>query len=124
MRFLIIDDDAEDVEYFVEVVGRFIPECACDIATSCEEGLDILRGTIDLPTHVFLDGMLHGMSSQECLQKIKADERLCKIRIIVYSGYASPAVQLDFLRLGADKFVLKPSSTAELEKSLQEVLLL
>ena len=121
MRFLIIDDDLEDVEYFLEVMNRIIPDCDCDSATSCEDGLRKLKDTIDLPSHIFLDGMLHGMSSQECLQKIKADDRLQKIQVVMYCGYAPPVVQRDFLRLGADRFVVKPNNTADLEKSLREL---
>ena len=56
MRFLIIDDDPEDVEYFMDVVHKVIPECNCDSAASCEEGLNKLKMTeaADLPSHIFL----------------------------------------------------------------------
>ncbi len=121
MRFLIIDDDKEDVEYFLEVVNKILPDCDCDSATSCEEGLKKLEGAVDLPSHIFLDGMLYGMSSLECLQRIKGDERLRNIRVVMYSGYAPPTVQRDFIILGAYKVVVKPSNTAELEKSLREL---
>lgn len=124
MHFLIIDDDPEDVEYFIEVVNRVIPECYCDIAKTCEEGLNKLKEAVDLPSHIFLDGMLYGMSSQECLQTLKADERLNKVHIVMYSGYAPSYVKLDFLNLGADKFIIKPNNSADLEKALQEILLM
>ena len=122
MRLLIIDDDTEDVEYFLEVVNNIIPDCDCDSAASCEEGLIKLEEAEDLPSHIFLDGMLYGMSSQECVQRIKGDERLQNIRVVMYSGYAPPAVQRDFMSLGANRFLIKPSTTAELEKSLRELL--
>ena len=121
MRLLIIDDDREDVEYFLEVLNKMIPDCDCDSATSGDEGLRKLEAA-DLPSHIFLDGMLHGMSSQECLQRIKGDERLKNIRVVMYSGYAPQLVQRDFMRLGANRFLVKPSNAPELEKSLRELL--
>ena len=62
------------------------------------------------------------MSSHECLQKIKADKKLENVHVIIYSGYAPQTMQGDFLALGADKFVAKPSNSDDLEKALRDLL--
>ncbi|HEY9004564.1 MAG TPA: response regulator [Ohtaekwangia sp.] len=118
MLFLIIDDDPEDVDYFVETARRVIPDCDCLTASSCEEGFRMLREAVHIPSYIFLDGMLYGMNSKECLRKLKKDPLYTDIRIIMYSGFAHEELQLEFLKMGADKFIIKPTSSTELEHAL------
>jgi CheY-like chemotaxis protein len=122
MSILIIDDDAEDIEYFQEILQTVDHTCLCVTASSCEDGLAQLRSMSTLPSHVFLDGMLYGMSSMDCLKEIKHDADLHGISVIMYSGYAHPDVKEEFLRSGADLFLMKPTYSDQLERALRSIL--
>jgi CheY-like chemotaxis protein len=124
MWVLIIDDDEEDVEFFTEVLKEAVEDCQCVAATTCEKGLLTLADKKDLPSHIFMDGMLYGMSSKDCLAKFKDDARVKNIKVIMYSGFSVPSVQQDFLSLGADLFLLKPANKQELIEALQRILII
>ncbi|HET8735143.1 MAG TPA: hypothetical protein VFM69_00960 [Pricia sp.] len=42
-KFLIVDDDEDDLEFFREVMKDIYPDVACDLANDCEEALTRLR---------------------------------------------------------------------------------
>lgn len=121
MWILIIDDDTEDIDFFSEVVVEILHDCRCVPASSCEEGLISLGDKHELPSHIFLDGMLYGMSSKECLLKLKADKRLKNVDVILYSGYVSPDFQREFLALGAHLCLQKPANRNELVDALTKI---
>jgi DNA-binding response OmpR family regulator len=122
MRVLIIDDDEEDVEYFLETLKKVNAQCGCMVASNCEKGLVHLAAESEPPTHIFLDGMLYGISSKEFLVELKKNEKLKAAKIIMYSGFARTDIQQEFLTLGADHFLVKPSAVNELEEALIRIL--
>jgi DNA-binding response OmpR family regulator len=123
MWILIIDDDNEDSAFLEEALKELVPGCRCCVATTCEKGLKKLTEQNEKPTHVFLDGMLYGMSSKDCLKILRNDSRSREAEIIIYSGFATPQLQKDFLKTGADLFLSKPSSRTELLNVLTKILL-
>lgn len=42
-KFLIVDDDEDDLEFFREVMKDIYPDVACDLANDCEEAMTRLR---------------------------------------------------------------------------------
>lgn len=118
----MIDDDEEDIDFFKEVLEESLKEYHCVSAFTCEKGLLKLNDKEELPSHIFLDGMLYGMSSKECLLKIKADVRVKDVKVIMYSGFLTTDQKRDFQNLGADVFLQKPASKQELKDALNDIL--
>lgn len=117
----MIDDDAEDIEFFFEVTRGVLPDCEIRSARSCEDALTVLQTSSSVPDRIFLDGMLYGMSSMECLQRIKTNNTFKDIRVVIYSGYLPEALQQQYLELGAEMFLRKPDNRAELEEALRKM---
>lgn len=122
MWIMMIDDDEEDIEFFREVLMDCMQDYRCISAFTCEKGLLRIRDTDELPSHIFLDGMLYGMSSKECLLKIKSDARIKDVKVVMYSGFLTIEQQAEFKKLGADVFLQKPVDKAELVSALRRIL--
>ena len=121
MWVLIIDDDEEDAEFLSDALREIVQDCECVTVSSCETGLLGLGNKKELPSHIFLDGMLYGMSSKECLIKIKTDLRIGSVSVIMYSGFASASFEEEILSLGADFFIQKPTHRADLVNRLKSI---
>jgi DNA-binding response OmpR family regulator len=122
MSLLIIDDDEEDIDYFMEVLRGVQLECDCLRAGSCEDAFKGLDQTKHPLSHIFLDSMLYGMSSEACLTKIKNIPALSHVKVVIYSGFLTPAAESNFRKLGADQILIKPRESGELERELRIIL--
>lgn len=82
------------------------------------EGLRLaLRGTHDL---ILLDAMLPGVDGFEILRRVRAQDR--EQAVILLTARAMDADVIEGLALGADDYVIKPFSVAELVLRVQAVL--
>lgn len=126
---LIIEDqdaDFEAIERGLQKVGIEYPVVRC---TSAEDALDFLyrRGEHrhepdwKLPTIVLLDLRLEGGEGKEVLVRVKQDDYLKAIPIIVWSGSTDPEdVEISY-RLGANSFVRKTFDFAEVQRTLERL---
>jgi two-component system phosphate regulon response regulator PhoB len=90
------------------------------MAKSGEEGLKLLlAGGADC---VILDIMLPGMDGLKTLKKIKADERIRTIPVIMASARGEEADIVSGLELGADDYVVKPYSPRVLAARIRAAL--
>jgi signal transduction histidine kinase len=118
-RILIVDDDAHTAEYIAALLGAqgYETEWAFD----GHEALAKLRGTspeaagvesaFDL---VVLDVMIPGIDGYEVCRRIKSDNSLRHISIIMVTGLGSTTNKTKGLELGADDYVTKPFTPEEL----------
>lgn len=118
---MIIDDDAEDIEYFIESIKALMPDCNCLTAESCEDAMKLLNEGSAIPDRIFLDGMLYGMTSIECLRRFKRESRLKSVGVIIYSGYLPDALHQQYIEQGAELFLPKPNSRKELQEALRKI---
>ena len=105
IRVLIVDDDEQIVELFVDVLssdGRF------EVATA-QNGYDAGVLTQKFrPDVVVLDYMLPDINGDRVCRTIRQDPDLSDIKILVISGMANPAEVEAVLAAGANDFVKKP----------------
>lgn len=110
-RVLLVDDEPLCLMVLEEVL--------CDLPVelvSCRSGeaaLDQLRAagaSIDL---VIMDQMMPGLSGTEVLRAMRRDPALAAIPVILESAVAEPAAIRDISAAGADEYLVKPASAAE-----------
>jgi len=110
IRVLVVDDDPEILELFVDVLksdGRF------EIATA-QTGYDAGMLTQKfLPDVVVLDYLLPDINGDQVCRTIRQDPELSKIRILVISGMRNPTEVEAILAAGADDFIRKPFNIEE-----------
>lgn len=116
MRILIVEDDDRVAEFVAEGFRREgnVPVCAHD----GKEGLDFaLQGGFDAAV---VDIMLPRMNGLELIGKLRASGS--DLPIIVLSARSSVDAKIEGLGVGADDYLSKPFSIAELIARVQALL--
>lgn len=85
--------------------------------TNGEEALKILEGLV--PDAILIDLVLPGMDGFEVLEKIRQDDRLKAVPIVILSNLSGKGDIEKAYRLGAQKFILK--AVTSLDQIVQEV---
>ena len=115
IRVLVVDDDAEMVQLFVDVMaadGRF------EVATA-ETGYDAGVLTQQFrPDVVVLDYMLPDINGNVVCKTIRENPDLSKIKILIISGVVKPADVDALMAAGADEFIKKPFN---IERVIQQI---
>ena len=118
-RILIVDDDVRTADYIAELLQA--EGYRTDWAFDGEEALKKLRSVpaeaagveraFDL---MILDLKLTGIDGYEVCRRVKSDEALRHISVIMVTGLRSTTNKTKGLELGADDYVTKPFTPEEL----------
>jgi signal transduction histidine kinase len=118
-RILIVDDDFQTASYIAELLTDQGYETAW--AFDGEEALAKLQSTsfqaagVDRPFDlIVLDVMIPGIDGYEVCRRVKNDSRLRHISVVMVTGLGSTTNKTKGLELGADDYVPKPFTPAEL----------
>ncbi|MDB6174979.1 MAG: response regulator receiver protein [Chthoniobacteraceae bacterium] len=127
---LIIEDQDADFEAIERGLRRLGVEYPVTRCTDAEDALDYLYGRgvhrrnpgeQQPPTIVLLDLKLDGGDGREVLARVKQDDYLKAIPIIVWSGSNDPHdVEISY-RLGANSFVRKTFDFSEVNETLERL---
>lgn len=113
---LVVEDDADNRQLLVEVLRR-----AGFATTSTGDGqhaLDLAR-----TAHaVLLDVSLPGRSGLDVCQQLRADPATAALPVVLVSGHAVDRHVQAGLAAGADRYLVKPFSPAELVADLRRLL--
>lgn len=119
-NILIVDDDAEDSEFFTTVVQQIAPAIRVVVASNNEELFKYLQQ--DRPEIVFIDSFLQNEPGHQSIHEIRANPGFAQLPIIMYTGAAdAKSIALAF-EMGASSYVVKPHSLAEMKRVLQIIL--
>jgi DNA-binding response OmpR family regulator len=117
-HILIVEDEkniAKLIRYNLEKAGY-----ECIQAKSGEDALDILgKHQIDL---VILDIMLPGIDGLEICRRIKQENRLKNISVVMLTAKGEEVDRVVGLELGADDYMVKPFSPRELVLRVKAIL--
>ncbi|MBS1812398.1 MAG: response regulator transcription factor [Acidobacteria bacterium] len=121
-HILIIEDDpdiAESIRYNVERAGNYTAQ----VALSGEDGWSVLqRRENPEPSLVILDLHLPGINGFELCRRVRNEERLKKLPIIMLTAMADENDKVRGLEAGADDYVTKPFSVRELVARMRAAL--
>ncbi len=118
-KVLVVDDDPEIVELFVDVLerdGRFEVKTA---GTGYEAGILTHEFHPDL---VILDYMLPDVNGNVVCQTIRANPAFQHMKIIIVSGVVNQEEIESLLKAGADDFVKKPFNIEKLIERVGELI--
>ncbi len=118
MRVLVVDDSSTIVAVLRRMLqqnGYFILE-----AEDAEKGVAIALS--ERPDLIFLDIVLPGMSGFAALRQLRRDLATRQIPIIMMSGNEQATEQFYAQRIGADDFMKKPFSRAEVFSRIERLL--
>src|SRR5436190_14724830 len=114
-KILVVDDDPEIVELFVDVLerdGRFEVKTA---STGYDAGIQTKEFMPDL---IILDYMLPDINGNVVCQTIKSKPEFEHTKVIIVSGVVNQDEINDLLKAGADEFIKKPFN---IEKVIERI---
>src|SRR5438552_950947 len=118
-KIVVVDDDPEIVELFVDVLerdGRFEVKTA---ATGYDAGMITQEFQPDL---IILDYMLPDINGNVVCQTIRKNPNFEHTKIIIVSGVVNQDEINELLKAGADEFVKKPFNIEKLIERIGELL--
>ncbi len=93
---------------------------AVTAARTGAEALEILK--TEVPTLVITDVVMPGMTGYELCSRIKADERLREIPVLLLTSLSDPKDVIKGLQCAADSFIVKPYEDTALFARIQYIL--
>lgn len=118
-KILVVDDDAEIVELFVDVLnrdGRFEVKTA---SSGYDAGVLTQEFAPDL---MILDYMLPDINGNVVCQTVRNNPKFEHMKIIIVSGVVNQEEINELLQAGADDFVKKPFNIEKLVERMAELL--
>lgn len=120
---MLIDDDEDDVLFFMDALQEIDPSLRLMTAANGEEALQMLLapGT-PVPDYIFLDMNMPLVNGRECLIRIRQADSLSSIPVIIYSTSTGRTEAAGLLSLGASYYITKPFRFSEMVKSIRFIL--
>lgn len=117
MRILIVDDEPD-----VVLLCRVNLEHAGHEIAEATDGTDALERAIAWrPALIVLDVMLPGMDGFTVLERLRAHEGLREVPVILLTAKTQLADQLRGYRAGANAYLTKPFSPADLTGTVERL---
>jgi len=115
---LVVDDQEDNVELLrARLLARGY---VVRIAMNGQQALDSVQEIA--PDLILLDVMMPGMSGIEVVRRIKKDQNLPFIAVIMQTALDSTESRVEGLDAGADDYITKPINFAELEARVRSML--
>ncbi|WP_157274066.1 ATP-binding protein [Pedobacter sp. BAL39] len=108
-RILIVDDNHDMRDYLVRLLN---PYFTIDTALNGQDAL--LKIGAQMPDLVLSDVMMPVMDGKAMLERIRSNENTLRLPVIFLSARAGEEARIDGLEMGADDYLVKPFSAAEL----------
>jgi PAS domain S-box-containing protein len=119
MKVLIVDDKSENL-YLLESILKGSGYITVS-ANNGAEALNLARK--DIPDLIITDILMPVMDGFTLCREFKKDEKLCNVPFIFYTAtYSDPRDEEFALKLGADRFILKPQDPEEFIAIVKELL--
>ena len=119
---LLTDDDANDRILFKDAIEQLELNVSLNML---EGGVELMKHLTDkknvLPDFIFLDLNMPGKNGYECLEEIRADERLKNLCVIIYSTSSKLEDIQESLNKGANLYFAKSSTFQELVNRLSRI---
>ena len=127
-RILLVEDDPRDVELTMTALEDYNLTNEVVIAHDGEEALDYLycRGKFESQTHqnpavMLLDLKLPKIDGLEVLEKVKSDEKLKMIPVVVLTSSREERDMVASYKLGVNAYVVKPVDFHEFVNAIKEL---
>jgi len=116
-RVMVVEDESTTAD----IVCRYLERAGYATLAEADGGCALARAALWRPDLVVLDLMLPGLDGLEVLRGLRRDEGR-RVAVILLTAKREEADRIRGLRLGADDYVVKPFSPAELVARVEAVL--
>jgi len=123
MTILLIDDDLDDIDFFVEAIAEIDANIECVSVLNAIEALKLLDAGGVKPDYIFLDLNMPKMDGKQCLKLLKNSPVLHHIPVVLYSTSKREEDVEQAKMMGAHSFIVKPNKFTLLKKEISSVLM-
>jgi DNA-binding response OmpR family regulator len=127
-RILLVEDDPRDTELTMTALEEYNLSNEVVVASDGEEALDYLycrgkfqRRSGENPAVMLLDLKLPKVDGLEVLQKVKADDNLKMIPVVVLTSSREERDMVASYALGVNAYVVKPVDFHEFVNAIKEL---
>jgi len=125
-EFLLVEDNPDDAELTLRAFRRRGLTHSFHVVRDGAEAIEYLLGASRgeerrLPRVVFLDLKLPKVSGLEVLARIRANEGLSGLPVVVLTSSSEEADMRDAYRLGANSYIVKPVEFEKFERVVSDV---
>lgn len=104
---LVIDDSEDEILLMERLLLRISPDLRIEKAMSGEEGIARLKSGMSLPVLTLLDLKMVGIDGFETLRRIRADDKLMHLSVVVVTNSTLESDRKEAIEAGADAFLHK-----------------
>jgi CheY-like chemotaxis protein len=122
-NIVLIDDDGDDQEIFLEAVQQISTTAKCIAFSDAKNALEKLISKEITPDVIFLDLNMPIMTGQEFLFELKKTYDIKDIPVIIFSTTSHLATLKLTKEMGALDFITKPSMFNDLIKVLSPLII-
>ncbi len=115
---LIIDDNEDDVLLTKLVLSKTGIDFRTEVALSGEAGLALIRGGKTSPKLILLDLKIPSMDGIEILRKIRDDERLSSMPVVMVTHSDLQSDEQAAIKAGAASFLHKETDLDQFKKDI------
>ena len=116
---LLVDDDIDDQQFFIEALGAIENTNLFGVANNGKEALSMLQNSISRPDHIFMDFNMPRMNGIECLTELGKSQQTKDIPVVILSGSIEQADRARELGAG---FIKKSADIQQLRTELHRVI--
>src|SRR5215470_11541117 len=127
-RILLVEDDPRDVELTMTALEEYNLSNEVVVVSDGEEALDYLyyRGKFqrragENPAVMLLDLKLPKVNGLEVLEKVKSDDALKMIPVVVLTSSREERDMVESYKLGVNAYVVKPVDFHEFVNAIKEL---
>lgn len=120
-NILLIDDDIDDTDVFIEAVNSLDKNINCLVQNNPVQALDYLRNAEILPDLIFVDFNMPVLNGNELIGQMRDVVKLQAIPVILYSSYSETAAERLCI-INGSQYITKPNNFNELVALLKEIL--
>ena len=117
-RVLVIDDS----HTVIVILKRFLESAGCAVIEAIDAKAGLQHALTQKPELIFLDIVMPGINGFAALRALRKNANTRHIPVIMMSGNEQATAQFFGINIGADDFMKKPFSRAEVFARLQRLL--
>lgn len=118
-HLMLIDDDEDDRDFFLQVIEAIFPDAVCETASNGKIALDKLNSTHLRPDLIFLDLNMPLMNGRQFLEEIRNHTQLTRIPVVILSTSGDAQTIRETIAMGARHFITKPDLLPSWERVLK-----
>jgi CheY-like chemotaxis protein len=127
-KILLVEDNPNDVELTLESLMEYNIVNVVDVVNDGEDALNYLfkkgkyaKRSNGNPSVILLDLKLPKIDGLEVLRKIKADEKLKYIPVVIFSSSREERDCIESYRLGVNGYVVKPVNFKDFNQAVRQL---